>query len=310
MSYSFAMLSMLAQQAQSDGMAAAVAQLVGSAPADLDTMQELAAQIRADEAGARRSIRRRDLPGYKALPTVNGSAFTVGAGSTGATGIVGSVLVPMYDTSAFRYFGPPPGFFNGSYPNYLYWWPNGQPGNGYAGGSGTQYAYPAGSSTGQYAVEFDFDTTDGLFEIIAKGSNGTLRIVVNGQVLTPTLATVQYPNDGGGYRHLITLPSAGVYRIRLEGSSNFAFGGIQTLPTNGVTAAPPKPLRCLVAGDSFSEPTLSDTTTGQSGAAGWPSVFGYLTGWDVWNTAKGGTGYINPTTGGTNMLARIGDVTR
>jgi lysophospholipase L1-like esterase len=253
--------------------------------------------------------RRRELPGYKVLPTVNASVFTVSAANNTTTQIAGSVLTPMYDTSAFTYLGPPPGYFNGSYPNYLFFYSGGQPGNGYAGGSGTNYAYPNGTSTSPWALEFDIDSPDGLFEINAKGSGSQIRIIVNGQ--TPSIAsTIIYPNDGGVYLHIITLPSPGVYRIRIEASGNFGFAGIRAVPGAAITAVPTKSVKCLVAGDSFSEPTISDNAILNNIGSGWTQQLAHLTGWDVWSAAKGGTGYINPTPGTTTILARIQDVIR
>jgi hypothetical protein len=76
--------------------------------------------------------RRREFPGWRGLPTVNASAFVATAGAvSGATSIAGSILVPFFDTSAFRYLGTIPGFFGNTFPNYNYYTSNGYNGNGY-----------------------------------------------------------------------------------------------------------------------------------------------------------------------------------
>lgn len=256
--------------------------------------------------------RRRDFPGYRFVPTVNASAFTVTAGVSGAaSAITGSALVPMYDTSAFTYLGTIPGFANSTFPNYNYYQANGASGNPYTGtGAGYNLAFPSGNtSNGGWQVEFDFDSTDGLFEIKLKGTNSHVRVISDGVALSNTTYTFTTAADGAAYFHLVNV-GAGTHRIRLEMGSAVAFGGIQTLPTNVVTATPGRGIRCLVQGDSFAEATISDSTTNVlTSESGWPQWLAYYTGWDVWSAAKGGTGYINPGSYVT-IPNRMTDITR
>lgn len=256
--------------------------------------------------------RRRELPGYKNVPTVNANLFTATAGVNGAaTVIAGSILVPHYDTSAFRYFGTVPGYFNNTFPNYNFFATNGTQGNGY---TGVPMAYPSGkTSSSPWFVEFDFDTTDGQFEIKLKGSGGGVRVVIDGQQISAVGSTFTTVANGGTYLHLVSGLTAGLHRVRLEFASNAIFGGINTIPTNGVIAAPPKPIKCLVQGDSFSEPTISEIAPTGFGTDGWPQRLSYLTGWDVWSAATGSTGYVNPGTPGKVAITdpgRTDDIVR
>jgi hypothetical protein len=201
-------------------------------------------------------LRRRDLPGYKALPTLMASPPTAVLGAaSGSTQIAGSSLVAPWDTSAFAYYGTVPAYGGTSYPGSSYFTSG--------GAGGVVGVYPSGSSTtSPWAVEFDFDTTDGLFEVslLGKGAGGGVRVLVNGQYATQGNTFVSATADGSPYLGKVTLAAAGVYRIRLEGEGQFYFGGIRTLPVNGISAAPKRVQRWVIMGDSYTEPTVNDSS--------------------------------------------------
>lgn len=258
-----------------------------------------------DKRYASISLRRRDCPGWRGLPTVNTAAATTTAGASGAaTAITGSVLIPPWETSAFTYYGAKVGYGGNAYPNYPYYTSGGV--------TGSVLTYPSGLTTASpYAVEFDLDTTDAKFEILQKGSGGGIRVLVNGQSITATGSTFAPTADGTAYLQLVTLPTAGVYRIRLECSANAYFGGIRVIAGNAVTAAPARSQRWIVLGDSIAEPTISDSFTG-NGWDGWVQQLAYLLGVDAWSAGRGGTGYLQQlpaNTGANNFLQRITDVT-
>lgn len=248
-------------------------------------------------------LRRRDLPGYKALPTLMASAPTTVLGAaSGSTQISGSALVAPWDTSAFTYYGTIPAYGGTSYPGSSYFTSN--------GAAGVIGVYPSGSSTtSPWAVEFDFDTTDGLFEVslLGKGSGGGVRVLVNGQYATMGNTFVSATADGAPYLGKVTLASAGVYRIRLEGEGQFYFGGIRTLPINGISAAPRRTQRWIVIGDSYTEPTVNDSGTKMQWD-GYVQQLSYLLGVDAWSCGAGGTGYLKTFSGRVNFKDRLTDV--
>jgi lysophospholipase L1-like esterase len=225
--------------------------------------------------------------------------------ASGSTQIAGSSLVPPWDTTAFTFFGAAPVYGGTSYPGSSYF-----TGNGAGGVAGV---YTSGSTTAPpWAVEFDFDTSDGLFEVsmMGKGAGGGVRILVNGQYVTAGNTFVSATSDGAPYLGKVTLAAAGVYRIRLEGEGQFWFGGIRTIPTNGITAAPKRTQRWIVIGDSFTEPTVSDTPSNKHQWDGYVQQLSYLLGVDAWSCGSGGTGYLKPFSGRVNFKDRLTDVTQ
>ena len=97
-----------------------------------------------------------------------------------------------------------------------------------------------------------------------------------------------------------TLGAAGLYRIRLEFDPSRVFMGITAGPTDTVSATL-APKRYIVVGDSFTEPTIEDSGSFVYGD-GWPVQLSYLTGLDIWCAGSGGTGYLNPNSGGDRLI--------
>lgn len=251
---------------------------------DVVTLQ----MAKADAAKKLRPLRRRDFRTWKDLPTLMASppTFTLGS-SGGATTISGSGLMVPWDASAFTYYGIQPTFASNSAPKNT----------GYSalGGGTVPAPYASGNTTAPpWAAEFDFDSSDGLFEVkmSGQGTGGRVRVLVNGQYGTQ-VATFAPPPDGTTYFGLVNLGAAGKYRIRLEFESSTCFYGVQTLPSNAVVATPKRAQRWIVIGDSFTEPTIQDSG-GYHNCDGWTMQLAHLLGVDVWSAGKGGTGYLNP----------------
>jgi lysophospholipase L1-like esterase len=70
------------------------------------------------------------------------------------------------------------------------------------------------------------------------------------------------------------------------------FHGINVGNTDGVRAVLAPPLRMVVVGDSFTEPTVVDS--GGVWTWGWAQYLGAMLGVDAWSCGAGGTGYLNP----------------
>lgn len=215
------------------------------------------------------------------LPSVLSSPPTLTNGVGGAaSAISSSVLNSVLDGSKFTCLGGP--FPRGvNYPNYL----------GAASGN-----YPQITSPSPVAIEFNFDTVDatGRFEIYLKGGGQQYRVLLL-QKDGSWGAASQYagrtmPNDGSLYFDLVTLGAAGLYTIRIEFSASTTFG-IQAGPTDTISSRKTRRRRYIVVGDSYTEPTFSDSGT-VFAHYGWVQQLAYLTGYDLWSAGSGGTGYV------------------
>jgi hypothetical protein len=198
-----------------------------------------------------------------------------------ASAIASSVLHSVLDGAKFTVLGGPRdrGL---SYPNYL---------------GAVMGTYPQITSAAQTAVEFNIDTVDatGRFEIYYKSVGAKYRILIKqtdgswGAITQ--FATRSPPADGVLYHDLLPLGAAGTYVVRIEFAGAFNFFGVKTGPTDTVTAYRPRRRRYIVVGDSFTEPTFSDSGT-TFGHYGWVQQLAMLTGFDIWSAGSGGTGYV------------------
>jgi hypothetical protein len=238
----------------------------------------------------RRLLRSRDFPGATGTPLVDTTVgtFTVGAANA-ATAIANSVTVAP-ERQYYRPTGVEP-IYGTAYPDYLGWMSQGV------------YAL---TTNPVYGIEFDVDTPTGVFEIRTKGAGGSMRVIVNGKHLSATPLTLA--NDGNPYLVTVTLTAgAGQYSIRIEGEPSFRFWGINLTATGGLTATPKRATRYAAIGDSFWEPTVSDTGTGNT-LFGLPIRLGYLLGVDLFPMGSGGTGIMNPGTGRVKFADRLSEV--
>lgn len=238
------------------------------------------------------------------LPTIMASPPVVTPGiANAASVIVGGATTSAMVAGAFRYLGGPVsrGF---NFPDYqgmvLGVYPSGL--------AGTQYTSPS-----PVAAEFNFTSNDatGRFEIWTKGNGSKYRILLlkpdgNWDAFTND-ETRSLPNDGSVYRDLVTLGAAGEYTVRLEWTGNARFYGITHTPADIVRATKARARRYLVVGDSYSEPTFSEVSGVPFVWHGWVQRLAYLTGYDMWSCASGGTGYIaeNPGINKVRFSARL-----
>lgn len=236
-----------------------------------------------------RRLRRRDFNGTAALPAVASSPPTVAAPVTFSAGAITSgsavanpVLV-LPDLTLLSCTGcvPKAGALVGGSLRSLQ-------------SVGTYTS----SSTSPWECEFILDTVGGAFDVIIRdGTGSNARLVVDGQAATSGATMISPGNSGSATRHAVSGLSAGRHRIRLEFTSGVVFCGLVIGNTDGVRAAPKPGLRGLVVGDSFTEPTTVDSTTGII-SRGFVQHLGPMLGVDMWSCGSGGTGYLNPGTGG------------
>ena len=162
-------------------------------------------------------------------------------------------------------------------------------------GSGTWLPRGAWYGTGrttQYA-SIEFVHTGTAFEFSCVGSfsiaTSNIRVLVNDAVAG--LATVVW-NDGAYHYVKFVFPASGTRRIRIEGASG-KFRGINVLSSNEVTGTGRNYPLISVMGDSFAEGT--GATLPMDGEA--VSLVRALGG-NIALGAVGGTGILNPGTGG------------
>lgn len=227
-------------------------------------------------------------------PSVLGSPPSIVRGAAnGATQLAGSVLFPADRPGAFRYIGGPARRTTTN-PDF----------------TGLNLGkYPQITSNAPTAVEFALDIADatGRFEIYHKGTGGSYRFLCrrpgSGAWGAVAATGTALPNDGNLYLELVTLGASGRWEVRIE----YYFGvffGIRAAASTGVIQTKKPGKRIIVAGDSFSEPTITDS--GSSFAFdGFVQQLGYLTGYDFWSAGSGGTGWLQVNGGRPKMRDRV-----
>jgi len=149
-------------------------------------------------------------------------------------------------------------------------------------------------------IAADFNANSSQVEIIVKGGQGTMRILVDGVVVfnsSSTVSTVSgilYPTNNS--QHNIMLDFGGVRatrRIRVECSFCVLCGASVGVNDTITQAAPTTNARCFVLGESFTQGYKGTTFM-----TGWDYQIGWHFNWDVWSLGQGGTGYIRAGTGG------------
>jgi lysophospholipase L1-like esterase len=211
------------------------------------------------------------------LPTITANPPIVTLGAPRVLPTTGYVTHVMTD-AIFRYFGGAVALAGLTSPN-----------NGFYSGS---YITTA---TGPYSVDFMYDGD--IFEMYMKGNGGEYQLWVDGQ--WATAAPVEpVTSDGNRYYIKFDFGSRAVRHIRFDFQNNWFFGGIARKPDSTLwTAHLDLGPRFIVIGDSFTEGTGTDPILGYA------RIMGYMLGCpDTWASGVGGTGYLNPSTGGKVKL--------
>jgi len=154
---------------------------------------------------------------------------------------------------------------------------------------------PAGAPT-DMPTEFVFGLDGDSCVIYLRGNGSYMGIEVDGADDGSRIFTAP---DGDFHFYTVTFPSRAPRQIALKLGANYHFGGVYIAPTNGMwPGILPKKERMIVVGDSFTE---------DSGSTGWTSdLMSLFRNIDVWASAVGSTGYLNPgTTGRTNFTGRL-----
>ena len=149
------------------------------------------------------------------------------------------------------------------------------------------------SLNGALIGSLEFYTDASQFDFIGKQVATVARISVDDQS-AGTFAISG--NFAGEYPRFVNFSfgSSQVRKIKIE--TPFAFAGVR-IPNGShiwsVDSLSKKRNRCIIIGDSFTE------GTGATGIyEGFANQINYATGWEVWQSGSGSTGYLNPGTAG------------
>ncbi len=154
---------------------------------------------------------------------------------------------------------------------------------------------PTGATT-DMPTEYVFGIDGDSCVVYLRGNDSFMGIEVDG---ADDWSRINTPPDGNFHFYTIKFASRARRQIALKLGGNYQFGGVYVSPTNGMwPGVLPKQHRMIIMGDSFTEDSAS---TGWS--TGLMSLFQNL---DVWASAVGSTGYLNPgTSGRVNFQARL-----
>ncbi|WP_406425657.1 SGNH/GDSL hydrolase family protein [Streptomyces sp. NBC_00842] len=231
--------------------------------------------------------RRRDLPDQAVADSLYaGSAPTISTAqtTTPTTGYIkyaptGVALTGSDVTGPFMFLGAGGLQIGASAPDNSYALPTSK--------------YPNTYASGQSVWSVEFGTDAQIFQVRMKYiSTATMyRLSIDGRKVTDLMQSSGGTTAGSG--HLITfdLGSAAPRRIRLD-FTTFPFGGVYLPPTATMWQVPAQGGRLMVFGDSLSDGSAQNTG---AGAGTWFARAARLLGaTDVWDQARGGTGYITP----------------
>ncbi len=215
--------------------------------------------------------------------------YTAGVANA-ATAISPVRSISPNDKAAITYFGGKPAT-SASINNFM--------------GIGLDPAYPLVGTPPPWAAEIYSDTMNIEPVFSANNSVATCyRLIVDGQLTTAgTNGAVAGHATTSLYRDLYTFSTSKLRHFRLEMEGGSRFAGFNVDSTATVTRTPDEDLTIIV-GDSFTEPTIRDTGIATfSKWDGWAGVFGRAIGArNLMMSGSGGTGYLNPGTGGRVKL--------
>ncbi|REE62115.1 GDSL-like lipase/acylhydrolase family protein [Streptomyces sp. 3212.3] len=234
--------------------------------------------------------RRRDLPHAAvadALSAIAAPTVTVTKQATSTIASAQALLPP--DSGPFLYLGAGSFTYGTGTPDSSYYLPLSRYPNTYQSGQAN------------WAVEFCTDAS--VFEIKFKyiGSATRYRLSVDDQKITdlPQLTGATAGNEGSSHVLKFTFATAAPRKIRFD-FTTMPFGGLFLPP--GATAWKPAPRggRLGIFGDSIDDGSAQNTG---AGIGTWAYRAARMLGCsDVWDQARGGTGYITPGT-----FAALGD---
>ncbi|MFZ3547696.1 SGNH/GDSL hydrolase family protein [Streptomyces sp. 4.24] len=174
---------------------------------------------------------------------------------------------------------------------------------GFLAGTGTpdnQYVlptsrYPNLYTSGQSVWCVEFGTDSRYIQVRYKhiSAASMFRLSIDGRKVSDAPQPAGGTNAGSGHLITIDLGSAVPRVVRLD-CTTMPFGGVYLPPSAGLWRVPLQGGRLAVLGDSISDGSAHNTGGGQGT---WVARAARLLGsTDVWESGRGGTGYVNPGT--------------
>jgi len=271
-----------AQAATQEDITTAVA--AHSAAVDPHGDRAYADVVAADEAAA---WRRRDMPDPALADTLYTGTTPTTSTTQSATPTISGAITYAPATGPFLYLGADDFEFGATFPDTNYYLPTSR--------------YPNTYSSGQSNWTVEFWTDAAEFEVGFKYiSAATMyRLSIDGRPVTDLMQSSGGITAGSSHMLLVDLGSTGPRRIRID---------FTTMPFRGVYLPPSATMwqptgiggRLAVLGDSLTDGSSQNTGFGQGT---WLQRTGRLLGCtDVWDQARGGTGYIT-----SGSFATFGD---
>jgi lysophospholipase L1-like esterase len=155
----------------------------------------------------------------------------------------------------------------------------------------SRYPHTYASGQGAWAVEFVTDAS--VFELRFKyiSSASVYKMSIDGKPVTATPVSVGGTTTGSGHMLKVDFGSSAVRRVRFD-LYTVPFGGIYIGPSASLWRPVTARGRLMVLGDSITD---GSTQNAGGGTGTWLYKAARMMGiTDVWDQARGGTGYITP----------------
>ncbi|MFJ4701950.1 GDSL-type esterase/lipase family protein [Streptomyces sp. NPDC088768] len=159
--------------------------------------------------------------------------------------------------------------------------------------------YPHTYASGQSNWSVEFFTDAKIFQLRFKhisAATNFYRLSVNGQKLNDVMQSMNGTTAGGTHLLNVEFPSTAPRRIRFDFYSS-PFGGIYLPPEASMWPSPPAGGRLIAFGDSLTDGSAQNA--GYGGGTWLPRVARLLGVADVWDQARGATGYLEAGTSAT-----------
>lgn len=180
----------------------------------------------------------------------------------------------------------------------------------------TNVSYSAdGATAAQVGGSVEFCTEAPIFEINLGGNGTPIRLWCEEDGEMRLVSAALYHTSSTNSHFIVdftgqtTIPTARRFRVDfgMGGAASFFFGVVTSVLYDVWRPYVGNPLRCIVAGDSFTEGTTGDgTPTDIGGLSGFANYMGWGLGLDdVWCSGSGGTGWVQTSGSRVGLIDRF-----